>query len=210
MIRVCDFYIGRFFFVFCISFLLGGCENFQSPEVVIPILTVPDFQVLTNEAGYPLGKAFLAKENIWITPDHIYETNPDLFCAGQKISILVRDFERDLLAFSLEASEPKDVLMLSSTPPAVGKLIYWFDEKLKDSIVESSNAPFQVDRQVKVNLLTFSGVTAPGASGGIVFDENGLVFGMIIGADRNQEKVFAVRADTIAGFVSDVAETNVE
>ncbi len=187
-----------------ISLLLFATACTQQAETEkLEVIKTPNFIVLEDVKGHPLGKAFLGHEGIWITPDHLYEVSKELFYKGEKILVLARDFDKDLLAFSLEG-KTGSVLELSNTPPDIGKEIYWFDSESKKSEILNVGAEFEAKSQKKKNLLSFAGVTVPGASGGVVFDEYGKIWGMIIGADREKREIFAVRSDNIMRFLKEI------
>ncbi len=187
--------------IFCL-FVLTSCTQQVEPTKIkkISVWDVPDFIVVKNKDGFPLGKGFLVQKNIGIMPDHLYETDNELFINENKIEILARDFENDILAFRLKENSGK-ILELSNTPPHIGKQVYWFDGETKSSNILAVGIEFEANSEKKINLISFSGETVHGASGGVVFDESQKVWGMIIGADTEKKEIFAVRSDVIKDFI---------
>jgi hypothetical protein len=191
----------KYFSLLFLFFFLTTCsQKVEINKKEIIEIKIPNFIVINNKKNQPLGKAFLVKNDIWITPDHLYEKTPDLYVDGEKINILARDFEYDILAFSL-IKKTNNNLELSNTPPEIGKDIYWFDKELKKSKIISTNNKFSSNYQNKKNLISFSGITTTGASGSVVFDDNGIIWGMIVGANNTNQKIFAVRSDNILKFI---------
>ncbi len=191
----------KIIFLFSCCFLFSCNQQIRIKNTLK--IETPDFIVLSDLNKQPLGRAFLVSKNIGIAPDHLYEVSNELFYENEKIEILARDFENDILAFKVE-KENKVILELSNMPPDIGKQVYWFDGKQKISNILAVGVEFKADFKKKRNLISFSGEALPGASGGIVFDENQKVWGMIIGADVIKKEIFAVRSDVIKQFVKEI------
>ncbi len=199
----------RLFLMGILSLFLFGCGKVVEQsweEVLHKNTTIPSFLVLENENQVPVGRAVPVGNDLFISPDHLFQKSEKLFWKGEKIEVLVRDFENDILVFRID-NFFYDLGNFSFSPPAVGQTVYLFDgQKKKETKVLGVGEEFKVENWTKKNLISISGTVEYGDSGSILFDEEGMIYGMIIGADKRKNRSYAIRSDVLMQFLKDNVE----
>ena len=172
-----------------------------SPEE-IPLI-VP----LEDQKGGQVGYGFLWEKEVFVTADHLWEMNPGgLLWNGSEIEVLVRDFEHDVLFFRLPY-KPINTNRISGHPPAIGKTLYYEEESgTQKLVVAQKNEILDLGYQTKKRLFSLNGIVQKGTSGTPLFDEEGMIFGMIIGLDEKAQKTFGVRSDVIEELAGEYLE----
>ncbi len=160
----------------------------------------PNFIVLDDEDGHPLGRGMVVKPEIGAAPDHLFVLNKSLFYKGEKLEILVRDYERDVILFRLPKKENKAVT-LSALPPNIGQKLFWFGDRTHAVIVLDQHATFETEETLKQRVILLDGAVKKGVSGSAIYDDKGVIYGMIIGTDTLNQKTYAVRSDSILELV---------
>lgn len=198
----------NFLIFFLVIFFLEGCQKISinkpvEKDIVISKKEVPSFLILEDEKKNPIGRAVPVGNSLFISPDHLLKNNSSLYYKGKKIKILVRDFENDILVFILE-DQFWERVKFSKNPPAVGKKVFWFaDKQIKQTQILGIGESFSVDNWKTKNLLSIEGIAYFGDSGSLVFDESGLVYGMLIGSDKAEQKSYAIRSDVLLHFLEE-------
>lgn len=199
----------RLLLVSLVSLFLFGYVKIveqKSAEVLNKKVVIPSFLVLENEDKVPVGRAIPVGIDLFISPDHLFQKSENLFWKGERIEVLVRDFENDILVFRLN-NFLYDSGNFSFTPPAVGQTVYLFDGRQEKAIqVLGVGETFEVGAWMKKNLISISGTVEYGDSGSVIFDEDGLIYGMVIGADKVEDRSYAIRSDILMQFLEENLE----
>lgn len=194
--------------IFSLVFFISGCGFLPQSEplgnIELEAIKVPHFLLLENASGKLIGRGIPLGNDLFVAPDHLLPSeNLDLFWKGDKINILVRDFENDLFIFRI-FNWSGTVPSFSKTPPEIGKDIFWFsDDSIKEEKILMVGAEFEVASVKKKNLIKLSGVAHFGDSGSVIFDHAGLIYGMIIGSAKSKNSTFATRSDVLLDFVEE-------
>jgi len=167
----------------------------------------PSYIILQNSDGRVIGAATEIEANVFVTADHLLEKSKSLFHEGQKVQILGRDFEHDLMVFSLGIPRLKSWVNehnILVNEGQVGDKVFWFDgEQFREESILSVLEDFIIEDHVKKNLMVLSGIISPGDSGMPVFNNEGGIQGILIGADKAENISFAVSADIILQFITE-------
>ncbi len=181
-------------FLFLLGVLFLGCDSLKSVSLEV----VPGIYSVFSVEGERVGNSFYYKDT-FILPEHVYEEG--ILIEGSRYEILLRDFARDVV-FLMGKDVSKDMMKrtagLSSRLPEIGMELYrWDGIGFEVHRVEAVDVSFEIHGSVKKNLLQLSGSVDPGVSGMPVFDQKGVVYGMIMGSDRKKDQSYAVRSDII-------------
>ncbi|HEY5714008.1 MAG TPA: hypothetical protein VIT68_01525 [Candidatus Gracilibacteria bacterium] len=192
----------------CALGLLNGCLSVTPPPS--PPSQSPDALNIHDQNQTIIGKAVHVEGDIFVTPDHLFVDHGDLFGLSQRapLKIWLRDFEHDILFFKL-ATPLNSENTFSKNPPAIGKILFWKDaDQILSSSVEGIKASFsaQDNKATKKNLLVFSGHIKEGLSGTPLFDEKGVIYGIIIAADRSKNQIYALRSDIMQALLEENQE----
>lgn len=193
--------------IFLVLLFLSGCQKQVVSEPIekkeISKKQIPSFLVLEDEKNNPIGRAIPIGNYLFISPDHLLKKHSDLYYKGEKIEIMVRDFENDILVFRLE-NQFWESVQFSKNPPEIGKTVFWFDEgKAKETQVLGIGESFSVEHWETKNLISIEGIAYFGDSGSLIFDESGLVYGMLVGSDKVEQKSYAIRSDILLEFLEE-------
>ncbi len=186
------------------SALLCGCFHDPTKNIEPNQVNPPAHIKLQNTSGVSIGNAIQIRPTIFVTTDHILDDKDDLFIEEQEIIILARDFEHDLLVFSLQTPISQNFLQLSKTLPTANMEIFWNQEsQLHSGSIISQDTELKIGNETKKNLLTFSGVVTYGSSGLPIFDKSGKTWGMIVGGDTTLNRSYAIPTEWIMKFIAE-------
>jgi len=175
-----------------LAILLVGCSS--EPKISeIPEIQPPENIILKNSENKQVGIATKVRDGVWAAADHGISKFENLIDSGE-FRILGRDFEKNLVL--LEKNREKSESKFSDHPPAVGEDVFWFDgsQSVQTQVesVASDSARFSISGKMR-----FSHAGAP------VFDKNGEIFGILVGANASQNRLFALRSDWILDFLDE-------
>lgn len=194
--------------VFITALSMFGCEEtfFQSTTPKLETVEIAPSLAITDRAGNPVGWGVALFENTIIVPDHLLQVHRELFWQQQPITILARDFESDIMGGEL-AFYAGPMADFASTPPLVDTFLYWGSkrEKLQSTQVLGVNEPFHIPGidEKMLSLIQLQGVIQPGDSGLPVFDDRGVVYGVLVAADKQNGVSYALRADHLRAFINE-------
>ncbi|MCF7917835.1 serine protease [Candidatus Gracilibacteria bacterium] len=190
--------------ILCAVFLYGcGMQQQEEARIVIPPRT-PFHILLSDTTNHVVGMAIPIQDKIFVTADHLLQTYENIFWKGEEIQVLARDFDNDLLFFTLDRWVGNEAIW-SDSPPVVGSAIFWVDgaeiaEEQVHSIAELG------EDQIKRDVLVLSGTSDVPNSGSPVFDATGKIFGVLVGGDMSRKVSFAVRADVVRRILKESME----
>ncbi len=194
--------------------LLWGCK--QSVEVgQNPI--IPPQIILQNAEETDVGFAVPVGDEIFVTVDHLLDFSETLFHDSAEAEVIARDFDRDLLVFKLDGSThnpstpdkqnvsplKKGEKIFADSPPGMDGEVFWLDgQEIRREKVISLSEFFHTNGQVKRNLIAISGTAETGKSGAPIFDQNGKIFGLLVGSNKEKNITFVTRSDFILDFLA--------
>ena len=191
----------RFIILICSLFILGACApnsvNIDKDLLTLSERVIPKSYKLQTPSNTPLGKSIKITPILFLTPDHLYQKENALYHNNKELKIISRKFDQDILFFEGITTNENPV-EINDMPPKIGEVIYWLhDNETATGKVLALSAEFEINNRVIKNLISFEGVAMPGDSGSPVFDVSGKLYGMIIGADREEGITYAVRGDRV-------------
>ena len=184
------------------AFLIMACQ--PKEEKVGASTHLPLTLELFNENGQEVGMATHVKDDLFLTADHLLAKSKGLYYQNSKIKVIARDFSHDLLlfrAYGLAFLKNKNIFKEDALQ-AFEKYYWQHGESRKILHFLHKEKTMKLERELKEDVIVFSGFLSPGKSGTPFFDKKGHVYGILIGGEERTH-AFGVGMENISVFLSE-------
>ena len=171
---------------------LWGCDSSKITVQKPPFLLLEGSDGVSVSYGVPLN------ESVVMTADHVWQKHDSLHWNEHELEVLLRDFDHNVV-FLLLPGWRGGVPDFSDVPPALGNQLYRLDPE--KGVVSLQVQAFDAENKHQVaEKVILDGDATECTSGSPIFDAEGTVYGVLVGADLSQKTAQIARIDSVMSF----------